>query len=60
MLVKEKVLETIQSLPEKFSLDEVIERLIVLHKIEIGLTQVEEGKTYSNEEAREKMKKWLK
>jgi len=60
MLAKEKVLETIQALPEKFSLDEVIERLIVLHKIETGLTQVDEGKVYSNEEAKEKMKKWLK
>lgn len=60
MLVKEKVLETIQSLPDEFSLDELVERLILLEKIDAGLKQVEEGKTLSQKEAREKMKKWQK
>lgn len=60
MLVKERVLETIQSLPEEFSLDELVDRLILLEKIEEGLKQVEEGKTVSQEEAKEKMKKWQK
>lgn len=60
MLVKEKVLKTIQSLPDEFSLDELVERLILLEKIDAGLKQVEEGKTVSQEEAREKMKKWQK
>lgn len=60
MLVKEKVLETIQSLPDEFSLDELVDRLILLEKINTGLEQVEEGKTVSQEEAKEKMKKWQK
>ncbi|MCB9040367.1 MAG: hypothetical protein H6557_27400 [Lewinellaceae bacterium] len=60
MLVKEKVLETIRSLPEEFSLDELFERLILLEKINTGLQEVEEGKVVSQEEAKEKMKKWQK
>lgn len=60
MLVKEKVLETILSLPEEFSLDELVERLILLEKVQIGLQQVEEGKIVSHEEAKIKMNKWLK
>lgn len=60
MLVKEKVLETIRSLPEEFSLDELFERLILLEKINTGLQEVEEGKIVSQEEAKEKMKKWQK
>lgn len=60
MLVKEKVLETILSLPEEFSLDELVERLILLEKVQIGLQQVEEGKIISHEEAKRKMNKWLK
>ena len=60
MLVKEKVLETLQSLPDEFSLDELVERLILMEKVEIGLKQLEEGKTVGHEEAKDKMKKWLK
>lgn len=59
MLVKEKVIEAIQSLPHQFSIDDVMEKLIVLEKIEIGLKQVEEGKVLSTQEAKAKMKKWL-
>ena len=60
MLVKEKVLETIQSLPDEFSLDELVDRLILLEKINTGLQEVEEGKIMSQEEAKERMKKWQK
>lgn len=56
MLVKEKVLDTIQSMPDEFTLDELVELLVLLEKVEIGLQQVEEGKTLSLEDAREKMK----
>ena len=58
MLDKEKVLETIQSLPEEFSLDELVGRLILLEKINTGLQEVEEGKVVNQEEAKERMKKW--
>jgi len=60
MLSKEKVIEAIQSLPDEFSIDDVVERLIVLHKIETGLQQVSEGKTTSTPEAREKLQQWLR
>ena len=60
MLVKEKVLETIRSLPDEFSLDELVERLILLEKINTGLQEVEDGKIMSQEEAKERMKKWQK
>jgi len=60
MLTKEKVLETVQALPEEFSLDELVEHLIVLEKIDQGLKQVAEGKTKTTEEAKDAMQKWLK
>ncbi len=60
MLIKEKVLEAIQSLPAQFSIDDLVERLIVLHKIETGLKQAAEGKTLTTQEAKEKLQKWLK
>ncbi|MBK7869433.1 MAG: hypothetical protein IPJ74_01520 [Saprospiraceae bacterium] len=51
MLTKEKVLETVQTLPAEFSLDELVERLILLEKIQTGLQQVAEGKTKTMQEA---------
>jgi|APTNR8051073442_1049403.scaffolds.fasta_scaffold01845_9 hypothetical protein len=60
MLLKEKVIEVIQSLPDQFSIDDLVERLIVLHKIETGLHQVGEGQTLTTSEARKKLEQWLR
>ena len=45
MLHKEKVITAIKSLPNEFTIDEVVEVLTILQKIKIGLKQVAEGKT---------------
>ena len=37
MLTKEKVRKTIDRLPENFTVDQVVEKLVVLNKIEEGL-----------------------
>ena len=60
MLTKEKLLQTIKDLPDKFSLDDVLDRIILLQKIEIGLEQSQAGQTNSTDEAKGKLKKWLK
>lgn len=60
MLTKSQILETIRSLPEKFSVDELIDRIVLIHKIEIGLEQSANGKTHSTSTAKKKLKKWLK
>lgn len=60
MLTKNKVLQTIKGLPDKFSLDELLDRIILLQKIEVGLQQSQAGKTRSTAKATEKLKKWLR
>ena len=37
MITKDKAREVIKSLPEKFSIEELMDRLILLNKIETGL-----------------------
>ena len=59
MLTREKVLEVIRQLPDKFSADEVIDRIILLEKIEIGLQQSEEGRVTPDEELASKLPEWL-
>jgi hypothetical protein len=57
---KKKLIQIMRDLPEKFSVEDVIDRIIVLQKIEIGLEQSLQGKTKSTLEAKSKLKKWLK
>ena len=43
MTTKDKAINVIQSLDDDVSLDEVIDRLYLLRKIELGIVQVEAG-----------------
>lgn len=57
---KAQLLETIQDMPEEFPVDDLIERLMILQKIEEGQKQIQAGQSYTEEEARKKLEKWLK
>ena len=59
-MTKEKVLETVRSLPDEFTLDELLERLFILEVIEKGMQQVKEGQVVSSEDARKRFEKWLR
>ena len=59
MLTREKVIETIKQLPDKFSVDEVIDRIMLLEKIETGLEQSKKGQTTPDEELNSKLPEWL-
>jgi hypothetical protein len=60
MLNKNKVLRTLENLPETFSIEEIIDQLVLLQKIELGLEQVTNNETVSTEEAKTRLNKWLK
>ena len=57
---KASVIQTLASMPDNFSLDELINELILVAKINEGIKQSEDGKINSKAEAKEKLKKWLK
>jgi len=52
--VKAKVRETIESLPEDASWDDVMQRLYVRQKIESGLKDVADGNTLPVDEVRKR------
>ncbi len=61
IMKKSKVIETLDSLPEEFTTEELIDRLIFIDKVEKGLQEVEEGRTISLDEAKNRIKeKWSK
>lgn len=49
---KDKALEVVKSLPEDASLDEAIERLCFIAKVEEGLAQSEAGEVTAHEDVR--------
>lgn len=57
---KVELIESIQDLPEDFNIDDLIERLVVIQKIESRQLEIIEGKTLTEEEAKSKLEKWLK
>ena len=57
---KAQLIETIQDLPEDFPVDDLIERLVIIQKIEDRQQKVLAGETLTEEEAKMKLEKWLK
>jgi predicted transcriptional regulator len=60
MLTKSNVQKTIDRLPDKFTVDQIVEELVVLNKIEEGLRDVEEGRVFTTDQVKEELKTWLK
>ena len=56
---KSTVIESINKLPDEFSIDEIIERLIIIEKIERGRQEIKDGKVNTEEQAKSKLGKWL-
>ena len=60
MLTKSKLKEQIKLLPEKFSIDELFDRLILIEKIEIGEKQSINKEVISEDEFNKEIEKWFK
>ena len=60
MLTKENVIKTIAKLPDNFGLDELIDKLIFIDKVEKGLDQSINNQILSENQAKKKLAKWLK
>jgi hypothetical protein len=59
MITKTKLKEQIDSFPEQFSIDDLIERLILVEKIENGKSQSENGDILSESEFDKEIDKWF-
>jgi hypothetical protein len=57
---KEQVLKAIQELPQDATVEDAMEQLYLLYKVERGIKQADAGQKISQEEAKKRMKKWLK
>jgi hypothetical protein len=60
MLTKSKLKEQIENFPEEFSIDPLVERLILVEKIDRGNQQSEKGEIITDSELDNEIEKWFK
>lgn len=60
MTAKQKMMKVVRDLPENASIEDAMERLLFLAKIEKGLEQADAGQTLSHHQVKEKMAKGKK
>ena len=60
MGTKQQILKAIEDLPDNASVEDAIDRLYLLYKIDKGIRQADRGELVSQDEARQRMAKWLK
>lgn len=59
MTAKEEILGVMQSLPDDATIEDALERLIILYKIQHGLEQLDNGEGIPHEEAKRRIRQWL-
>jgi hypothetical protein len=57
---KEKMLQTVQELLEDASIEDAMERFVLLAKIERGIKQADHSELVSHQAVKDRMAKWLK
>ena len=56
---KDQMIQLIEQLPPDATVEDAIERLYLLYKVERGVDQADTGQKISQEEARRKLSRWL-
>jgi hypothetical protein len=59
MLTRATVIQQIQQLPEQFSIDELMEKMLFLYKLETALEQSKKDQIVPNDQVKAKYQKWL-
>ncbi len=60
MITKTQIKNSLDNLPENVTVDQVIDQLIFIEKIQKGLDDSKNGRINSKEEAKEKLNRWIK
>ena len=60
MITKAKLKEQIEKLPDSFTIDELVESLVFVGKVESGLEDSKKNRKISEKDLEDKMKTWFK
>ncbi|MCE7059629.1 hypothetical protein [Dyadobacter sp. CY343] len=56
---KDTLLNSLKMMPDQIEVEEVIEQIILLSKIERSRRQLDNGESYTHDEVKSTYKKWL-
>ena len=59
LTAKQEVMELLKNLPDTSTLEEIQYHLYVRQKVQRGIQDVEEGRTYTQQEVEKRMEKWV-
>lgn len=59
MTLRERAIRAIEAMPDEATIDDVIERLYFISKVEQGITEADQGRVVSNQDARQRLARWL-
>ena len=57
---KSTIIHNLNELPSKYNLDDFLEKLIVIEKIDEGMEEAKTGKTISHDKVKKMVAKWHK
>jgi predicted transcriptional regulator len=57
---KEQIVRAIRDLPEDAKIEDALDRLYLMYKVEKGIEQADRGELITAEEVRRRMSQWLK
>ena len=57
-MTKDMVLDSLAKMPNEFLLEDLLERLVFVQRVEEGLRQSEQGETIPIGEVKERLRKW--
>jgi len=60
MITKTQIINSLDKLPDNLTIDQVIDHLIFIEKVQKGLDDSAKGRINTKKEAKQKLKKWLK
>ena len=60
MISKEKLLKSLEEMPEHINIDELLDKVLFIQKVEEGLLQSAEGHVTSHELVKNEMRQWFK
>ena len=58
MLTKNKVKELVEHMPDTFSVDDLVERVLLLQKVEQAQKEIENGEGMDWEDFKKEMEQW--
>jgi hypothetical protein len=60
MITKTNLLRTLEQMPDKINVDELLDGILLIQKIEAGLNDSDNGNTTLHLQFKDEMSKWLK